>query len=198
MFSNVITAIGSSSAITLALLYVMNLLIDIQPQAIVEPPSPWTISWVRVPAPEDPPKTLEPPPSRDFVEPPVPPLTEAPGSDEKVMGYRPPTSAPPPVQKYTGPGITLSDGPLVSLVRPSPVYPARALQDGLEGWVIVQFDVLADGTVANVTVVRSSDSIFERSARRAATKFRFKPMVVEGIPQKTSGVQNIFRFHMRD
>ena len=141
---------------------------------------------------------MEPPPSREFVEPPVPPMTDAPGSVDESIGYRLPTTAPAPVSKYTGPGITLGDGPLVSLVRPSPVYPARALQQGLEGWVIVEFDVLADGSVANIGVVESSDRIFENSARRAAAKFRFKPHVVEGIPQITTGVRNIFRFHMSD
>ena len=198
MFSNIITAIGSSTAITLSLLFVMNLLIGIQPQAVVEPVSPWTINWVRVSEAEEPPETLEPPPSREFVEPPAPPMTEAPGGEDKVLGYRPPTAAPPPVRKYSGPGITLSDGPLVSLVRPSPVYPARALQEGLEGWVIVQFDVLTDGTVTNIFVVESSDRLFENSARRAAAKFRFKPVVVEGVPQVSTGVRNIFRFHMSD
>jgi protein TonB len=198
MFANFATAISSSTFVTLALLYVMNLLIGIQPQAVVEPPSPWTIEWVRISEPEEPPDTLEPPPSRKFVEPPAPPITDAPGGNEKVIGYRPPPSTPPPVTKYTGPGITLGDGPLVSMVRPSPVYPTRALQQGLEGWVIVEFDVLADGSVSNISVVESSDRIFEKSARHAASKFRFKPHVVEGIPQVTSGVRNIFRFHMSD
>jgi protein TonB len=198
MFANFATAISSGTFVTLALLYVMNLLIGIQPQVVVEPPPPWTIDWVRVHDPVEPPDTLEPPPDRDFVEPPVPPMTEAPGVDEKVTGYRPPPTTPPPITKYTGPGITLGDGPLVSLVRPSPVYPARALQAGIEGWVVVEFDVLADGSVTNIGVVESSDRMFERSARNAAAKFRFKPHVIEGVPQVTTGVRNIFRFHMSD
>ncbi|MDJ0814229.1 MAG: energy transducer TonB [Woeseiaceae bacterium] len=198
MFSNIITAIGSSTAITFSLLFVMNLLINIQPQAVVEPPSPWTINWVRFPEPEEPPETMDPPPSREFVEPPAPPRTAAPVGDDNVIGYRPPTSAPPPVSKYTAPGLTLTDGPMVSLVRPSPVYPARALQEGLDGWVVVQFDVLTDGTVTNISVVESSDRIFEKSARRAAAKFRFKPVVIDGVPQVTTGVRNIFRFRMSD
>ncbi len=198
MFANFATAVSSSTIVTFALLYVMNLLIGIQPQVVVEPPPPWTIKWVRLPEPPEPPETLEPPPSREFVEPPTPPAMDAPGGDDAVTGYRPPPATPPPVSKFKGPGITLGDGPLVSLVRPSPVYPAIAAQKGLEGWVIVEFDVLADGTVTNIGVVESSDRIFERSARNAAAKFRFKPHVVEGVPQVTTGVRNIFRFHMSD
>ncbi len=198
MFANFATAISSSTFVTLALLYVMNLLIGIQPQVVVEPPRPWTIEWVRVHEPVDPPDTLEPPPSREFIEPPAPPVVDTPGDVGNEIGFRPPKTTPTPISKFTGPGITLGDGPLVSLVRPSPVYPARALQNELEGWVIVQFDVLADGTVTNIGVVESSDRIFERSARNAAAKFRFKPQVVEGVPQVTTGVRNIFRFHMSD
>ncbi len=198
MFANFATAISSSTFVTLALLYVMNLLIGVQPQVVVEPTSPWTIEWVRIPEPEEPPDTIDPLPNRDFVQPPAPPVAEAPGNSDKVTGYRPPQATPPPVMKYTGEGVTLGDGPMVSLVRPSPVYPARALEEGLEGWVIVQFDVLADGTVTNVAVVESSDRIFEKSARRAAAKFRYKPRVIEGVPQATTGVRNIFRFHMSD
>ncbi len=198
MFANFATAISSSTFVTLGLLYVMNLLIGIQPQAVVEPPKPWTIEWVRIPEPPEPPETVERLPSREFVEPPAPPATEAPGGEAEAIGYSPPQAPPPPISEYTGAGITLGDGPLVSLVRPSPVYPARALQAGLDGWVVVQFDIMVDGTVANIAVVESSDRVFERSARNAAAKFRFKPQVVEGVPQVTKGVRNIFRFHMSD
>ncbi len=88
------------------------------------------------------------------------------------------------------------DGPLVAMVRVSPTYPARAEQMGLEGWVLVQFDVLADGTVSNVSIVDSSHSVFETSARRAAERFRFKAKVIDGVPIGTSGIQNLFTFQM--
>jgi len=107
-----------------------------------------------------------------------------------------PKAAPPPVSTFYHAGLIMHDGPLVALVRVSPTYPVRAQHAGLEGWVLVQFDVLANGTVTNVTVVESSDRIFESAARKAAARFRFKPRVVDGIPQMTSGAQNIFRFHM--
>ena len=55
MFANVTTAITSSAAITFALFYVMNLLIVIQPGAIVEPRERFEIPWVRIGEPDDPP-----------------------------------------------------------------------------------------------------------------------------------------------
>ena len=94
--------------------------------------------------------------------------------------------------------MLMTDGALVSLVRPHPDYPAIALQRQLEGWVLVEFDVLANGMVANIEVIESSDPVFERSARRATAKFRFKPRVVDGVAVATSDVRNLIRYRMED
>lgn len=198
MFANVATAVSSSTAITFALLYAMSLLITFQPQAVVEPASPWTIDWVKLEKQDDPPETLTPPLPPEILNPPRPPAERAPASGDPVLAVSAPSSAPPAVAPYTGPGTLVQDGPLVSMVRPQPVYPARALRQGLEGWVVVQFDVLADGRVANVAIVDSSDPVFEGAARDAAMKFRFKPRVVDGVATSTPGVQNLFRFRMND
>jgi len=198
MFANVATAITSSTAVTLALLYVMNLLIGIQPNAIVEPREWDLVPWVRVPPPEDPPRTIDELPDKDFIEPPLPPTSQAPGDPDIGPGYSLPLAPPPPVAEYTGAGLQMQDGPLVPLVRVSPTYPARAQQAGLEGWVLVQFDVLATGTVANIRVVESSAAVFENSARKAAARFRYKPRIIDGVAIETAGVQNLFRFHMEN
>ena len=60
----------------------------------------------------------------------------------------------------------------------------------------MQFDVLADGTVANIAIVESSNRIFESSSIRAAQKMRFKPKVIDGIPQVSTAVQYRFTFEM--
>ena len=198
MFANFATAITSSTAVTLALLYVMNLLIGIQPQVVVEPKEWDLVPWVRVPPPEDPPETTDNLPDKDFIEPPLPPTSQAPGDPEVGPGYSLPPAPPPPVSEYTGAGLQMHDGPLVALVRVSPTYPARAQQAGLEGWVLVQFDVLATGTVTNIRVIESSATAFENAARNAAARFRFKPRVIDGVAIETTGVQNLFRFHMEN
>lgn len=196
MFANFATAVFSSTAVTLALFYVMNALIGVGSDIIVEPRERGTLDYVREPKPEDPPRTLYEMPPRELFEPPVTPPAPTQGNPDSLTGVRPPVSGPPPVTEYKGPGVLVNDGPLVSLVRPHPVYPAAALRNELEGWVLVQFDVLASGAVGNIVVVQSSDPVFERSARHAASRFRFKPGVVEGVPQVTPGVQNLFRYRM--
>ncbi|MCE2968625.1 MAG: TonB family protein [Burkholderiales bacterium] len=48
------------------------------------------------------------------------------------------------------------------------VYPREALREGLEGKVLIEFTVAADGRVKDVAVARSSNRIFNRVAARAA------------------------------
>jgi protein TonB len=48
------------------------------------------------------------------------------------------------------------------------VYPREALREGLEGEVLIEFTVAADGRVKDVAVARSSNRIFNRVAVRAA------------------------------
>lgn len=198
MFSKITTAITSSATVTFGLLYVMQALIDLQPVAIVEPRQPTVLAWVRPIPPEPPPKTNESPPKKNFIEPPeLPPRTPS-GENEGYKVAVGPTAAAPTGYRYDGPGSVWTDGPLISLIRVTPHYPRRAEQDGLEGYAIVQFDVLADGSVTNVSIIESSDEVFERSAIEAAKRFRFKPRVVDGVPQFTAGLKNLFRFEMNN
>jgi protein TonB len=196
MFANVTTAIGSSTVVTFGLLYFMNALIGIQTGVIVDASDVRPIIFTRVPKPKDPPPIQHKAPPSDLKDPPVPPANRAPYGGETVTGIRLPKNGPPPVRENFESGIFISDGPLVALVRAQPAYPAAALRAGLEGWVLVAFDVLTDGSVAGIRVVESSDIRFEDAARRAAAKFRFKPQVVDGVPQVTTDIQNIFRFRM--
>ena len=198
MFSKIASAVTSSAAVTFGLLYVMQALIDLQPVAIVEPRDPTVLAWVRPITPEPPPNTNETPPEKSYIDPPeLPP--RAPNTENE--GYKVavgPTATAPTGYRYDGPGSVWSDGPLISLIRVTPYYPRRAEQDGLEGYAIVRFDVLADGSVTNVSIVESTDEVFERSSIEAAKRFRFKPRVVGGVPQITTGMQNLFRFEMNN
>jgi len=198
MFSNFATAATSSTAITFALFYIMQLLVALQPGAEVEVRDRDQLIWVRVPRPVEPlqtidnikPEEIDPPPE-------VPRNTLDPEVDIYAPGVR--TRAPtPPPERVPGPMSFMSDGPLVALVRVEPAYPAAATQKGLEGYVLIEFDVTPQGMVINVRVIESSHRVFESTARNAAQRFRFKPRVIDGIPQLTTGIRNLFRFEMEE
>ncbi|MFT7131620.1 MAG: protein TonB [Cyclobacteriaceae bacterium] len=113
-----------------------------------------------------------------------------------------------------GGGFGISDGDYLPIVKVQPQYPRRALQRGMEGWVIVEFTVTAQGTVKNAMVVNncgwvknarvegecvdSPNSVFDRAAQNAAEKFKYKPKVVDGEPVETAGVQNKISFQLAD
>ena len=60
----------------------------------------------------------------------------------------------------------------------------------------VSYDVMANGTVANVVVIESSNRLFDAAAIEAAYRFRYKPRIVDGIAQETYGLLNRFVFKM--
>jgi len=93
-------------------------------------------------------------------------------------------------------GFGISDGEYLPIVKVAPVYPARALTRGLEGYVIVEFTVTRTGTVRDVLVVESTSSLFERAATEAALKFKYKPRVIDGEAVEVPGVQNRITFEI--
>lgn len=63
---------------------------------------------------------------------------------------------------------------IVTYVKP--VYPDRALERGLEGWVDLEFTVGTDGSTRNVAVADAShDTFFRREAQAAVEKWQFEP-----------------------
>ncbi len=196
MFVRIASAVTSGTFITLALFWVMNHLIAMQPGVIVEPSPPWSFTYL--PQIEDEPVVTQEPrliTPEDLT--PSEPTPPRPNSAPPIGDVGVPV--PPPPTPPTGEGGdigVLGDGPLVAMMRAQPVYPIRAQEQGLEGHVLVQFDVMADGSVTNVIVIESSHSVFERAAIAAAERFRYKAQVVDGVSQATYGLRNLFTFEM--
>ncbi|MGI9271414.1 MAG: TonB family protein [Woeseiaceae bacterium] len=198
MFAKYATAIPAGAAMTLTLLFAMHSLIAMQSGAVTENSrTPQMIFLRDIPVEELITEEFEKPDKPELVDQPALPET----TDTVDDGIFVPVGRKPPIPTGDRSGQTISfmsDGPLITIVRVQPAYPAIAMQRGLEGFVVVAFDVFPDGTVGNITVVESSSSIFERSAMQAAKRFRYKARVVDGESVMTSGVQYRFRFEMND
>jgi protein TonB len=88
------------------------------------------------------------------------------------------------------------DAPLTPLTRLSPLYPMRAKDRGIEGWVKVKFLVDADGRVGEVSILDAHpEGLFEKSVRRCIGGWRFKPGTVAGMAVKT-WVETTIRFEL--
>lgn len=64
--------------------------------------------------------------------------------------------------------------------KEEPAYPRNELLAGKEGWVRLRFTVQPDGKPSDIRVVESSHRNFEKQARRAIPRWRFKPETVNG------------------
>ena len=93
-----------------------------------------------------------------------------------------------------GVGFGITDGEYLPIVKVAPVYPARALNRGLEGYVIVEFTVTENGSTRDAFVVESTSTLFDRAAIEAALKFKYKPRVIDGVPVEVPGVRNRISF----
>ena len=99
--------------------------------------------------------------------------------------------------QHAGDSLLQADNALINIINAEPDYPIAATARGLEGFVIVSFDVTELGTVENVSVVDSSHKVFEKPAIGAAYRSRYKPRTVDGVPQATRGLRKRFRFEMK-
>ena len=194
-------SIVTGVAVTLTLLFVMQLLIATGKTALTKPRERAQLDFVRVKrnenlntqdlTPEKPPKPPETPP-------------ETPPQDMDNIDPDAPTIdvARPTVLANTdigGPGgMNIAEGDYLPIVRVAPVYPSRALSRGLEGFVDMSFTVTSAGTVKDPIVLQSTSSLFERAATRAVLKFKYKPRVVDGIPVEVPGVKTRISFELED
>jgi len=64
-----------------------------------------------------------------------------------------------------------------------PVYPSRALERGIEGWVDIEFTVEPDGSTSHVTVAGAShEQFFRKEAVAAVEQWKFEPRVFMNRP----------------
>lgn len=187
--------------VTLSLLFVMQLLIVTGKQALTKPRDRAQLEFVRV-------KRNEALNTEDFQpEKPPPPPEVPPEQPPQEMDSMDPNApsinvAPPSVSAETnigGPGgMNIAEGDYLPIVRVAPVYPARALSRGLEGYVDLEFTVTTAGTVRDPIIIFSTSSLFERAAERAVLKFKYKPRVVDGVPVDVPGVKTRITFKIEE
>ncbi|MEM8799286.1 MAG: energy transducer TonB [Pseudomonadota bacterium] len=94
---------------------------------------------------------------------------------------------------------TAADREVLPIVRVEPVYPTRAASRGLEGFVMMEFTVLASGAVdpESIEVIESEpSSVFNRAAIRAVRKWKYKPKIENGKPVDQFGIRTLLTFQL--
>lgn len=81
----------------------------------------------------------------------------------------------------------------------TPEYPLAAVEENVEGYVLLEFTVTKEGLPRGIVILdRSPSSIFNASAVNAAERFRFDPRIVDGKPVEAEGAQYQFTFKRDD
>jgi periplasmic protein TonB len=87
--------------------------------------------------------------------------------------------------------------PLQLISGAGPVYPAQAKAQGLQGDVVVRYNVTTQGMVVEAEVVSSNPpGVFDDAALEAVTSWRFNPPVVDGVAQPSVGRQSTVSFRL--
>lgn len=95
-----------------------------------------------------------------------------------------------------GTGLSASDGEYLPIVKVAPIYPSRAAQRGVQGDVIIEYTVTTSGSVRDPRVVSSDSSLLNSAALKSASKYKYKPRVVDGVPVEVPGVRTIIKFRL--
>ena len=99
--------------------------------------------------------------------------------------------------KLSSSGMSSGDGEYLPIVKVAPIYPRRAQTRGISGYCIVEYTVTKTGSIRDPKPVDCKPSgIFESASVKAATKFKYKPRVVDGEPIEVAGVQNKFTYEL--
>ncbi len=198
MINRYLSAVLTALAITISLVWVMHTLIEVSEAALVpvEPREPFVIGPTVIATPLITITERPTPPQPPETPPPLIPPTSSNGPTTPVLYHAP---GPTPLPSFHGPDFFgQGSTALINIINAQPDYPIAASQKGLEGYVVVQFDVTETGTIENAVVIESSSSVFNKPAIKAAYRSRYKPRSIDGVPQKSFGLRKMFRFEMEN
>jgi periplasmic protein TonB len=188
-------------AITAGLFWMMQYLIATADRSLNESNTGALVDFVRLKRdesiqrrqlkPKKPPPPDAPPP-----QPPTPKLENLDPSAEKIAISAVPVETD--IEMSGGFSLGVGEGDYLPIVKVAPIYPARALQRGLEGFCVVQYTVTSLGTIRDPVIIEDqcSSSLFHRSSLQAALKFKYKPRVIDGEAVEVPGVQNKFTYEI--
>ena len=95
-------------------------------------------------------------------------------------------------------GNPLAEGDVLPIVRIDPQWPREALIEGIEGYVVVEVTIGADGSVKDVRVIQAEPKrMFDRNVIRAVLKWKFKPRIINGVPVERKAIQ-MLEFTLND
>ena len=82
-------------------------------------------------------------------------------------------------------------------MRVEPHYPIQAAKDKINGSVVLEFDIEADGSTGNIRILSAEpEKIFDSAAKDALKQWQYKPKISGGKAMKQSGLKVQLDFRM--
>ena len=189
-------------SVTGGLFYLMQALIS-RTAGELQDPSSSLVDFVRLKRDSEPElKKRQLPKKEKPQEPPPPPdlnLTRSSRPDQGIEDMQLAVPMGIDLQESANIGAISSDGDVTPVVRVNPQYPARAAEQGIEGWVELEFTVTAAGAVQDAVVIGANPrSIFDKAALRAVRKWKYNPKIEDGKPVPRTGVRVRLAFRLAD
>ena len=189
-------------AVTLVLFFIMQALIDSGDQAYRSDSDGQIMEFVRIkddeslslkdrrkPKKPEPPKE-PPPPPKMIVEKQVKPTMNKVKIDIPNIDLPTIAGGGPFLGNWAG--NPLAEGDVLPIVRIDPQWPREALVEGIEGYVIVEVIIAADGSVASAVDIESVPRrLFDRNVIRAVLKWKFKPRIINGVAVERRAIQRL-------
>ena len=195
-------ALICAAAISYGLFYFMHLLTSHGKNVLIDRQNVTAIEFIRLkkkpPSPEIPQVKPQTPKPKDTPPPsPTPKKMAIQNPSLSMKAFAMPSIAPQLAIHGIGFGSAPGDGDAIPMVRVQPQYPFRAANQGIEGWVLVEFTITKLGTVKDVEVIESKPAyLFDRATIRAIKRWKFKPRTVNGEPIERHQVRQRIQFSL--
>lgn len=197
-YGRILAAMVVGGACALALAWFMDYLIRTSDMSLDESRQTHMLEFVRVKRQETVERKNRTPPRPELQDTPeVPPMPQDAfdaGASQLAVSAMP-ADAGLNVERG-GIGFGTGEGDYLPIVKVAPIFPQRALMQGIFGECLVEYTVTAAGTTRDIRVIedRCTSRIFHRSSVEAAKRFKYKPRVIDGVAVEVEGVLNMFYY----
>ena len=95
--------------------------------------------------------------------------------------------------------VASQNRPMQLISGAGPIYPADARAAGVQGNVVVRYDVSANGAVRNAQIESAQPpGVFDEAALAAVRSWKYNPQIRDGEPQAVRNILSTVRFRLDD
>ena len=197
MFNRLLGSMGLAALVTFAIFVLMDTLTRNDETPIVDLPEPpvITVAFQHKEKPTPKKEKLQPPKEPKVIPKTLKPVEASPDDQQGLLVDN--IDVPKLGPDVGFDELVIADTGARPIVRMQPKYPIDAARNGVEGWVKLIFSIDASGAVKDIEVIDAEPKrIFNKAARKALSKWKYKPQMIAGKPVEQSGLEVVLDFNL--